>query len=124
MTGVQTCALPIYPHCIKDYPLDKPICLGDKAEDGSQLRPFIVWFGEYVDAIEVAMDYVKEADIFVVIGTSLTVHPAANLVEYAHPEIPKFIIDPNTKEIPNGFVHIKESATKGMDKLIEELRKQ
>ena len=68
------------------------------------------------------MDYVKKADIFVVIGTSLTVHPAANLVEYAHPEIPKFIIDPNTKEIPNGFVHIKESATKGVDKLNEELR--
>ena len=111
------------PRYIKDYPLDKPICLGDKAEDGSQLRPFIVWFGEYVYAIEVAMDYVKEADIFVVIGTSLTVHPAANLVEYAHPEIPKFIIDPNTKEVPNGFVHIKESATKGVDKLIDELMK-
>ncbi len=122
LTKVTSSKDRLNPHCIKDYPLDKPICLGDKAEDGSQLRPFIVWFGEYVDAIEVAMDYVKKADIFVVIGTSLTVHPAANLVEYAHPEIPKFIIDPNTKEIPNGFVHIKESATKGVDKLIEELR--
>ena len=122
LTKVTSSKDRLNPHCIKDYPLDKPICLGDKAEDNSQLRPFIVWFGEYVDAIEVAMDYVKKADIFVVIGTSLTVHPAANLVEYAHPEIPKFIIDPNTKEIPNGFVHIKESATKGVDKLIEELR--
>ena len=124
LTKVTSSKGRLNPHCIKDYPLDKPICLGDKAEDGSQLRPFIVWFGEYVYAIEVAMDYVKKADIFVVIGTSLTVHPAANLVEYAHPEIPKFIVDPNTKEVPNGFVHIKESATKGMDKLIEELRKQ
>ena len=123
LTKVTSSKDRLNPRCIKDYPLDKPICLGDKAEDGSQLRPFIVWFGEYVYAIEVAMDYVKEADIFVVIGTSLTVHPAANLVDYAHPEIPKFIVDPNTKEVPNGFVHIKESATKGVDKLIEEMMK-
>ena len=123
LTKVTSSEDRLNPRCIKDYPLDKPICLGDTAEDGSQLRPFIVWFGEYVYAIEVAMDYVKEADIFVVIGTSLTVHPAANLVEYAHPEVPKFIIDPNTKEVPNGFVHIKECATKGVDKLIEELMK-
>ena len=67
--------------------------------------------------------YVKQTDIFVVIGTSLTVHPAANLVDYAHHEVPKFIVDPNIKEVPNGFVHIKESATKGVDKLIEELIK-
>ena len=123
LTKVTSSKDRLNPCCIKEYPLDKPICLGDKAEDGSQLRPFIVWFGEYVYAIEVAMDYVKEADIFVVIGTSLTVHPAANLVEYAHPEVPKFIVDPNIKEVPNGFVHIKESATKGVDKLIDELRK-
>ena len=65
-----------------------------------------------------AMDYVKKADIFVVIGTSLTVHPAANLVEYAHPEIRKFIIDPNTKEMPNGFVHIKRLRNLRNKKLI------
>ena len=123
LTKVTSSKDRLNPRCIKDYPLDKQICLGDTAEDGSQLRPFIVWFGEYVYAIEVAMDYVKEADIFVVIGTSLTVHPAANLVEYAHPEVPKFIVDPNSKEVPNGFVHIKESATKGVDKLIEKLMK-
>ena len=58
-----------------------------------------------------------------VIGTSLTVHPAASLVEYAHPEVPKFIVDPSLKEVPNGFIHIKEGATKGVDKLIEELKK-
>ena len=123
LTKVTSSKDRLSPRCLKDYPLDKPICLGDKAEDGSQLRPFIVWFGEYVYAIEVAMDYVKEADIFVVIGTSLTVHPAANLVEYTHPEVPKFIVDPNTKEVPNSFVHIKECATKGVDKLFEELMK-
>ena len=119
LTKVTSSKDRLNPCCIKDYPLDKPICLGDKAEDGSQLRPFIVWFGEYV----YAMDYVKEADIFVVIGTSLTVYPAANLVDYAHSKVPKFIIAPNSKEIPNGFVHIKESATKGVDKLIEKLIK-
>ena len=123
LTKVTSSKDRLNPRCIKDYPLDMPICLGDTAEDGSQLRPFIVWFGEYVYAIEVAMDYVKEADIFVVIGTSLTVHPAANLVEYVHHEVPKFIVDPNIKEVLNGFVHIKESATEGVDKLIDELRK-
>ena len=123
LTKVTSSKDRLNPCCIKDYPLDKPICLGDKAEDGSQLRPFIVWFGEYVYAIEVAMDYVKEADIFVVIGTSLTVHPAANLVEYTHSEVPKFIVDPNPQKVPNGFIHIKETSTKGVDKLIEELRK-
>lgn len=123
LTKVTSSKDRLNPCCIKDYPLDKPICLGDKAEDGSQLRPFIVGFGEYVYAIEVAMDYVKEADIFVVIGTSLTVHPAANLVEYTHSEVPKFIVDPNPQKVPNGFIHIKETATKGVDKLIEELRK-
>ena len=123
LTKVTSSKDRLNPCCIKDYPLDKPICLGDKAEDGSQLRPFIVWFGEYVYAIEVAMDYVKEADIFVVIGTSLTVHPAANLVEYTHSEVPKFNVDPNPQKVPNGFIHIKETATKGVDKLIEELRK-
>ena len=123
LTKVTSSKDRLNPRYIKDYPLDKPICLGDKAEDGSQLRPFIVWFGEYVYAIEVAMDYVKEADIFVVIGTSLTVHPAANLVEYTHSEVPKFIVDPNPQKVPNGFIHIKESATKGVDKLIEGLKK-
>lgn len=123
LTKVTSSKDRLNPRCIKDYPLDKPICLGDKAEDGSQLRPFIVWFGEYVYAMEVAMDYVKQADIFIVIGTSLTVHPAANLVVYAHPEVPKFIVDPNLKEVPNGFVLIKENATKGVNRLFEELKR-
>ena len=65
------------PNCIKEYPLDVPIRLGDKAADGSQLRPYIVWFGEYVDGMELAAFWVQQADIFVVIGTSLVVYPAA-----------------------------------------------
>ena len=110
-------------HCIKEYPLDIPICLGDKADDGSQLRPYIVWFGEYVPAIEVAEDYVKEADIFAVIGTSLQVYPAAGLTRYAHGSIPKFVVDPNLAVIPTGFIHIKENATSGVARLVEEIRR-
>ena len=121
LTKVTSSKDRLNPNYIKDYPLDTPIRLGDKAVDGSQLRPFIVWFGEYVYAMEVAMDYAEVADIFVVIGTSLKVYPAANLVDCAHPEVPKFIIDPNDLNIPNGYIHIKDSATKGMEKLIDKL---
>ena len=100
-----------------------PSYYGDKAEDGSQLRPFIVWFGEEVYAMDVAIDYVKEADWFIIIGTSLTVHPAANLIEYTRPECNRIIIDPAdlSDKLPNGVIHIKDSATKGMERLINEL---
>ena len=105
--------------CIKEYPLDRPIKMGDKAEDGSQLRPFIVWFGESVYAMEVAMDYVKEADLFVVIGTSLEVNPAATLVYHVRPEIPCYVIDPTdlSDKVTERFVQIKEVATKGVERL-------
>lgn len=111
------------PRYIKDYPLNIPIRIGDKAEDGSQLRPFIVWFGETVYAMEVAIDWIMEADIFVVIGTSLTVYPAANLVEYVRSEAIKFIIDPTdlSDKLPNGFSHIQDYATSGVKKLVNEL---
>jgi NAD-dependent deacetylase len=111
------------PNCIKDYPLDVPIRLGDKAADGSQLRPYIVWFGEYVDGMELAEYWVQQADIFVVIGTSLVVYPAAGLVEYAPSEIPKFLIDPKDLKggLPVGFQHIKAKAVEGVDELLEKL---
>lgn len=110
------------PNCIMELPLDVPIRLGDKAADGSQLRPYIVWFGEYVDCMEMAIDIVREADIFVVIGTSLSVYPAASLVDYAQRNIPKYIINPG--EI-NGqhhdFEYIKENATTGIETFIVRL---
>lgn len=111
------------PNCIKDYPLDVPICLGDKAADGSQLRPYIVWFGEYVDNMELAAHLVKMADIFVVIGTSLVVYPAAGLVNYAKQEIPKFLIDPNDIKggLPMGYQHIKATAVEGVEELVKKL---
>lgn len=110
--------------CIKYYPLNLPIYIGHKADDGSQLRPYIVWFGEEVRYIEEARQLVEEADIFVVIGTSLVVYPAAGLVGYARKEIPKFLVDPSDMEghLPYGFKHIKAKATEGVDILINEIK--
>lgn len=111
--------------CIKYYPLNLPIYIGHKAADGSQLRPYIVWFGEELRYIEVARQLVEKADIFIVIGTSLVVYPAAGLVGYAHHEIPKFLVDPSDMEdhLPRGFKHIKAKATEGVDILIDEIKK-
>ena len=112
-------------NCINEYPLDTPIRIGDKAADGSQLRPYIVWFGEYLNTMSEAIRLVEYADIFVVIGTSLVVYPAAGLVDYAHPEVPKFLIDPSSMEgkLPARFKHIQATAVDGVDILLEELEK-
>jgi NAD-dependent deacetylase len=95
------------------------IHVGDLAQDGGQLRPHIVWFEELVPMIEVAVEVMVTADIFVVIGTSLLVYPAASLVNYAARQVPKFIIDksiPNTGNIPNLTV-IEKRATDGVKEL-------
>jgi NAD-dependent deacetylase len=101
------------------YAFEKDIHLGDKAEDGAQLRPHIVWFEEPVPMIEHAVEIVRRADIFVVIGTSLAVYPAAGLVNYAPLEIPKFIIDkkvPYTSALYN-LTAIEKGATEGVEEL-------
>jgi NAD-dependent deacetylase len=93
--------------------------MGDKCEKGSQLRPHIVWFGEMVPNMDQAAAIVQEADIFVTVGTSLNVYPAAGLVEIAGPDIPKYILDPGTfdlKHIPN-LTHIQEKAGDGVRRL-------
>lgn len=104
------------PEYIKEYPLTTSIKLGDDAGDGSQMRPFVVLFGEYVSSLKVAQDNIRHADIFVVIGTSLSVYPAASLIRYAHKEVPRFVIDPNEIEACNvlGYEHIQASANEGM----------
>lgn len=116
----KVCSMANRNKCVKEYPLTTPIQVGDKAEDGSQLRPYIVMFGEYVTGMEVAIKQVKYADIFVVVGTSLQVYPAAGLINYAHPEIPKFVIDPGEMEQCSqlGFTHLKVGATEGMKMLL------
>lgn len=99
------------------------IKLGDKCEKGSQLRPFIVWFGELVPMIEPAMDISAKADIFVVIGTSLNVYPAAGLIRYASETCPKYIIDvkvPETGVIPN-LKKIEAPASIGTKQMADEL---
>ncbi|HEV7621639.1 MAG TPA: Sir2 family NAD-dependent protein deacetylase [Flavisolibacter sp.] len=101
------------------YPIHEEINIGDKAEDGAQLRPHIVWFEEPVPLIEEAARITRQADIFVVVGTSLLVYPAAGLVDYAQWEIPKFIVD---KKVPvtssvNRLTVIERPATEGMVEL-------
>lgn len=91
--------------------------LGDKAPNGSQLRPHIVFFGEAVPKIERAIDIVSDADILLIVGTSMQVYPAASLYRYAAPGAPIYVIDP--AEVPlfdSRIVHIKEVATAGMEK--------
>ena len=108
-------------HATKTYPITGDINLGDLAPDGGQLRPFIVWFEEEVPMIEVAAKIVRQADIFVVIGTSLQVYPAAGLVNYAPYQNPKFIIDkkiPYTASLYNLTV-IEKSAVEGVKELFQ-----
>lgn len=94
--------------------------LGDKAPNGSQLRPHIVFFGEAVPKMERAIDIVSEADIVLIVGTSLQVYPAAGLYRYARPDAKIYIIDPADVPITEPrIVHIKDVATRGMEKFLE-----
>lgn len=100
---------------------------GDKCEKGYQLRPHIVWFGEPVPAMEEAIEIVSTADLFVVIGTSLNVYPAASLLHYVPHNVPVFLIDPHdvfVSSFNNKIEVIKEGAGKGMEILTEKLKKE
>jgi NAD-dependent deacetylase len=99
--------------------------MGDKCELGSQLRPHIVWFGEAVPMMDMAMSLVSVADIFLVIGTSLNVYPAAGLLSYADRSIPKYLVDPNPQNIGRieHLTIMAEKAGEGVPKLVEELLK-
>lgn len=101
----------------------EPIELGDKAPDGSQLRPNVVWFGEPVPMIEKAVEAVVDADIFIVVGTSLAVYPAAGLVNYSPDGIPKYLVDPSETEmrITSEWEHIRETAAIGLPSLAKKL---
>jgi NAD-dependent deacetylase len=107
------------------YDIRGDINLGDAAGDGAQLRPHIVWFEEPVPMIEAAATITKTADIFVVVGTSLVVYPAAGLVNFAPLECPKFIVDkkvPYTSSLYN-LTAIEKPATEGVIELSERLKK-
>lgn len=96
------------------YQWTEDLHIGDKAEDGAQLRPHIVWFGEMVPMLEPAIELIKTADIILIIGTSMQVYPAAGLYTYAPYQSTIYSINPDESTIPNGVISIKATATEGM----------
>lgn len=109
------------------YPIEGwELKLGDKCERGSQLRPNIVWFGEPVPMMEKAMEETVQADIFLVVGTSLLVYPAASLVDFVEEDSPIFVVDPKLPDIrkrQNLFLY-EDKATTGMIKVADILREK
>ena len=107
-------------------PEEWEVKMGDRAADGSQLRPFIVWFGEPVPMIEKAIEVAEQADVFVVIGTSLNVYPAAGLLNYVPAKAPIYVIDPKpVAGIHSGgrVHHLMKGASEGMEELLALLKK-
>ncbi len=105
----------------KIYSIYNDIKVGDTAYDGGQLRPHIVWFGEEVPMIEPAINVVSKADLFVVIGTSLQVYPAASLVEYTSPKCINYVIDKSIPLIKKSynFIVIEDTAVNGVKQLVQ-----
>lgn len=97
---------------------------GEKAADGSLLRPYIVFFGESVPNMEPAVEETLTADIFIIIGTSLNVYPAAGLVQYVKPGTPVYLIDPKPVTARANVTHLQCGASEGMKKLTEILNTQ
>ena len=120
LTKVTSSKNPNDVSCIRElFPDNYEVKIGDLAADGSQLRPFIVWFGESVPMIELAIEQVMEADIFLIIGTSLNVYPAAGLLNYVRTGVPVYLIDPKTVRVPYGreVTVIQKGASEGMEEL-------
>lgn len=124
LTKVCSSYNPNDPRYIRELkPEEFEVKMGDKAGDGSQLRPFIVWFGEAVPEIETAVRYVEQADIFVIIGTSMNVYPAASLLYYVPSNADVYLIDPKDVNINTRrpITHIKKGAGEGMKELLQSL---
>lgn len=102
-------------------PKDCEVAPGTLAGDGSLERPFIVFFGEAVPMIEPAIEEAAQADVFVIIGTSLNVYPAAGLVRYVRPGVPIYLIDPDNAPAGSAghVIHIQKGASEGMEELIK-----
>ncbi len=100
---------------------DRDIKLGDKAPDGAQLRPHIVWFGEAVPNIEPASHLCEKADYFIVIGTSMNVYPAAGLIHYVPRGVPCYLVDPKAVPISRPIKIVQEKAGTGVKKVVDEL---
>jgi NAD-dependent deacetylase len=126
LTKVTSSWSPNDPRYIRELkPEEFEVHMGDTAADGSQLRPFIVWFGEAVPMIETAIDYTQQADIFLIIGTSLNVYPAAGLLNYVPQGVPVYLIDPKVVAVPSNrqVEVITAGASEGM-KRFEEMVKE
>lgn len=120
LTKVTSSWQPNNPKYIKELkPEEYEVHIGDLASDGSQLRPFIVWFGESVPMMETAIDYAEQADVFLIIGTSLNVYPAAGLLNYVPNGVPVYLIDPNQVSIVSGrpVRVIRKGASEGMEEV-------
>ena len=98
---------------------DADIHLGDKAPDGAQLRPHIVWFGEAVPNIEIAAALCEQADYFVVVGTSMNVYPAAGLIHYVPRTAPCYLVDPKAVSISRPITIVQEKAGTGVKKVVD-----
>ena len=122
LTKVCSSRDPYNPRYVKELkPEEYEVKMGDKAGDGSQLRPFIVWFGEAVSEIETAVDYVEKEDIFVIIGTSMNVYPAAGLLNYVPRTAEVYLIDPKPVDTHSmRQIHIIQ---KGASEGVKELKK-
>jgi len=106
------------------YPIDGwEIKMGERCELGSQLRAHVVWFGEDVPMITTAAQICSEADLFILVGSSLAVYPAAGLINYVRPNVKKYIIDPKIPYLDSNsaFIKIEEKATVGVPVLVSEL---
>lgn len=101
------------------------ICIGDLCELGSQLRPHVVWFGEAVPMMERAIELTMRADIFIVVGTSLAVYPAASLLQFVRDDAEKYIVTLDVTAPPsNDFIWLKEKASLGVPQLVSRWNKQ
>lgn len=107
--------------CVQDIGY-APIKYGTRTADGGMMRPFIVWFGEAVPLMEDAVREVEQADILVIVGTSLNVYPAAGLLYYANDKADIYVIDPkDVQPISRRVTFLKEKATVGMKQLFDKL---
>ncbi len=100
---------------------NRDINLGDLAPDGTQLRPHIVWFGEAVPNIEPAAELCSQADIFIVVGTSMVVYPAAGLIHYVPRQAECYVVDPKAVSVSRKVEFITDVATRGVKQLVDRL---
>lgn len=127
LTKVCSSTDPNNPRYVRELkPEEYEVKIGDLAGDGSQLRPFIVWFGEPVPMIEKAIEEVEKADLFLIIGTSLNVYPAAGLLNYVFRNIPVYLIDPKEVQVASrrNVRIIRKGASEGMKEFMELLKNE